>query len=183
MENFLDEYGYLALMIGTFLEGETVILIASSLIHQGYFGFTGTVFFAFLGSFISDWLYYIIGRANGRFFIDKRPRLQEKLRIVQKFYNTHKILILISYRFLYGFRVIIPLMIGVNNTNALEYLFYSIVCGLAWASVVTVSGYLIGLFLNLNAQSVEENLVLIILGFGTFGLLVGYTIKRLVFKV
>jgi hypothetical protein len=37
MEEFLDQYGYLALTIGTFFEGETAILVASSLIHRVIF--------------------------------------------------------------------------------------------------------------------------------------------------
>ena len=56
MEKFLDEYGYIALMIGTFFEGETAILVASSLIHRGLFEGPYTVLFGFTGSFISDWL-------------------------------------------------------------------------------------------------------------------------------
>lgn len=48
-------------MIGSFLEGETSILVASSLIHRGVFEGLYTVMFAFGGSFISDWLYFLIG--------------------------------------------------------------------------------------------------------------------------
>jgi membrane protein DedA with SNARE-associated domain len=56
MEKFLDQYGYIALLIGTFMEGETAILMASSLIYKGLFNFPFTVLAAFSGSFISDWI-------------------------------------------------------------------------------------------------------------------------------
>jgi membrane protein DedA with SNARE-associated domain len=69
MEPFLEQYGYMALLVGTFFEGETAILVASSLIHDGLFNGPLTVFFGFAGSFISDWLYYFIGRLNGKYFI------------------------------------------------------------------------------------------------------------------
>ena len=37
LQPLLDQYGYLALLVGTFFEGETAILLASSLIPQQIF--------------------------------------------------------------------------------------------------------------------------------------------------
>jgi membrane protein DedA with SNARE-associated domain len=94
MEEFLLQYGYIALSIGTFLEGETAILVASSLVHSGFFQGPYTVIFGFFGSFVSDWLYFIIGRLNGKFFVDKRPKLKAKLAPVEKFFKTNRLQIL-----------------------------------------------------------------------------------------
>jgi membrane protein DedA with SNARE-associated domain len=182
VEEFLDQYGYIALLIGTFFEGETAILVASSLIYHGIFETPTTIFFGFAGSFISDWLYYIIGRLNGKYFIDKRPKLKSKLLPVQHFFETHKLQILFSYRFLYGFRVIIPIIIGMSSIKPLQFLGYSIVSGLMWATTVSLLGYSVGRFLDLKTSFFEENIYLIVLGFATFGLILGYIIKRVTFK-
>lgn len=182
MEEFLDKYGYIALLVGTFFEGETAILVASSLVHKGLFEGPYTMLFGFAGSFISDWLYYLIGRLNGRYFVDRKPALKERFRPVQHFFLTHKIQILLCYRFLYGFRVLIPVVIGMSNVRPLQFLGYSIFSGLAWATTVSTVGYFIGRFLNITTDVFEENLLLIVLGFAGFGLLVGYLVKRLAFK-
>jgi len=182
VEEFLDQYGYLALSIGTFFEGETAILVASSLIHRGLFEGPYTVFFGFVGSFISDWLYYFVGRLNGKYFIEKRPSLKARVAPVQAFFELHQLQILLSYRFLYGFRVIIPLIIGMSAIKPLQYLFYTIVSGLIWASTVSTTGYLIGRFLNIESSAFEENILVIVLAFACFGLLMGYTIKHFAFK-
>ncbi|HPM30581.1 MAG TPA: DedA family protein [Chryseolinea sp.] len=182
MEDFLDQYGYIALLIGTFFEGETSILVASSLIHRGVFDGSYTVFFGFVGSFISDWLYYIIGRLNGKYFIEKRPALKSRLRPMQHFFNKHHLQILFSYRFLYGFRVIIPLIIGMSEIKPLQYLFYSVVSGLIWATTVTTIGYSVGRFLNLKTSVFEENILYIVMGFALFGLLIGYAVKKFTFS-
>ncbi len=179
MEKFLDQYGYIALLIGTFMEGETAILIASSLIYKGLFNFPFTVLAAFSGSFISDWIYYLIGRLNGKYFLAKRPKLSEKVKPVTDFFHRHKFQILFSYRFLYGFRIVIPLVIGMSGLRPLQYLFYSIVTGLLWATTVSTTGYWIGRLLELRVQSFEENILFIMVGFGTFGMLLGYTIKHI----
>lgn len=178
MEEFLHQYGYLALIAGTFLEGETAILVASSLVYSGVFGGAETVFFAFFGSFVSDWLYYLIGRFNGTYFVDRRPSLKLKMEPARRFFEHHRVQILLSYRFLYGLRAVLPVMIGLTGVRPLTFLGYSVVAGMLWASMVSAAGYYAGVFFQLTPQSFEENGLFVILGFGTFGVLVGLIIKR-----
>lgn len=178
MQPFLEQYGYLALLIGTFFEGETAILVASSLIHQGLFDWPPTVIFGFAGSFISDWLYYFIGRLNGKYFIDRRPKLKAKLEPVESLFRKYQLQILFSYRFLYGFRVILPIVIGMSHIRPAQFLFYSVFSGLIWATTVSTVGYLIGRFFNLQTSVFEENILLIVLGFACFGMLMGYVMKH-----
>lgn len=182
MEDFLDSYGYIALMVGTFFEGETAILVASSLVHRGLFEGPYTVLFAFAGSFMSDWLYYLIGTLNGKYFIAKRPKLQERFRPVQKFFIQHKFQILLSYRFLYGFRILIPLVIGMSNIRPAQFLLFSVISGLLWATTVSTVGYFMGRFLNLTTAVFEENIIFIVVGFALFGLLVGFGMKQFASK-
>lgn len=178
MEDFLNHYGYIALLVGTFFEGETAMLVASSLIHSGIFDIPWTILVGFGGSFISDWVYYLVGRLNGKYFIERRPALKAKVKPLQDFFHRHKIQILFSYRFLYGFRVIIPVIIGMSGLKPQHYLVYSVVSGLIWASVVNSIGYFIGYFLEIKTNTYEENIGYIVLGFALFGLLLGYIIKH-----
>jgi membrane protein DedA with SNARE-associated domain len=178
VEEFLNQYGYLALLFGTFMEGETAILMASSLIYRGVFDFPLTVIAAFMGSFVSDWIYYLIGRLNGKYFLAKRPKLNTKVKPVTDFFHQHKYQILFSYRFLYGFRILIPVVIGMSGLRPLSFLFYSTVTGLLWATTVSTTGYWIGRLLELRVQSFEDNILFIVLGFGSLGLLIGYIIKH-----
>lgn len=182
MQYFLDQYGYIALAIGTFFEGETAILIASSLVHKGVFELPYTVFFGFFGSFVSDWIYYLVGRLNGKYFVDRKPKLKEMVSPVTNLFNKYQLQVLLSYRFLYGFRIIIPVVIGMSGFPPARYLFYTMIAGLFWASVVSTLGYAVGAFLELEASSFEKNFLYVVLGFATFGLLVGYSVRRLISK-
>ncbi|HYC86260.1 MAG TPA: DedA family protein [Chryseosolibacter sp.] len=179
MEEVLDNYRYLALAVGTFFEGETAILLASSLIHKGLFGGLPTVLFAFAGSFVSDWLYYLIGRVNGKLFLERRPALQARVEPVTAFFAQNQLQILLSYRFLYGFRVIIPLIIGMSGLRPSQYLFYTIFSGLIWASSVTLLGYTVGQMFGVTTEVIQKNLPLVILVFSALGLSLGFMIKRL----
>jgi membrane protein DedA with SNARE-associated domain len=182
VEDFLDQYGYIALFFGTFLEGETAILVASSLIHPGIFEMPYTILAGFGGSFISDWIYYIIGRLNGKYFVDKRPRLKNMVQPVRNFFEHHKLQLLLSYRFLYGFRIVIPLVIGMSSVKPAVFLLYSIISGVLWASIVSLSGFLIGRFFDVKTSVVEENFLLIIGFFMITGLFIGYFVKKATMK-
>lgn len=179
MEQFLDQYGYLALLVGTFLEGETAILIASSLIHAGLFEVPWTVLVAFMGSFISDWIYYLIGRLNGKYFIDRRPKLKKRVEPVTTFFQRHQVKVLFTYRFLYGLRIIIPLVIGMSGIKPMRYLVYSIIAGLFWASCVSTVGYLAGRFFEIETSIFEDNIIFVVAGFASLGLLIGLAVQQL----
>ncbi len=180
MQQFLDQYGYLALLVGTFFEGETAILIASSLIHKGFFEFPFTVFFAFSGSFISDWIYYLIGRLNGKYFIERKPKLKALVAPVTNLFQRYQLQLLLSYRFLYGFRVIIPVVFGMSGLAPARYLLFTIISGVFWATVVSTVGYFVGSIFQLDTSSFENNFAFVVIGFTTFGLLIGYIVKRII---
>ena len=63
-----------------------------------------------------------------------------------------------------------------------QFLVYSVVSGLTWALIVSTTGYLVGRFLNLSAAIFEENILLLMLGFATFGVIMGFIVKRFAFK-
>ncbi len=182
LETLIDEYRYLALMVGTFFEGETAILLASSLIYKGFFSGPYTVIFAFAGSFVSDWIYYLIGKLNGKLFLERRPKLQAKVFPITNFFQKNRMQILLTYRFLYGFRVVIPLAVGMSGIRLKTYLFYTIFSGLIWASTVSLIGYVVGRAFEVTTSGIKENLPMIIAGFACFGIVLGFLIQKLVTK-
>jgi membrane protein DedA with SNARE-associated domain len=182
MQDFLNQYGYLALIIGTFLEGEVAILIASSLVSNGIFQLHYTILFAFSGSFISDWLYYLIGRFNGKYFVERNETAKRWATPVTNLFNQYQLPVLLSYRFLYGFRIVIPVVIGMSGLRPLQFLVYSVVAGLLWASVVSITGYYIGSIFQIDAVSLQQNFLFVVLGFATFGAAIGFTVRLLVAK-
>ena len=182
MEELIDRFGYFALAIGTFFEGETSLLLASSLTSSGAFKLHYVVFFGFLGSLVSDWFYFLIGRFNGKYFIEKRPALKAKLVPVGSFFEKNRFQVLMSYRFLYGFRIVIPLMIGMTNIKPIQFLGFSFAAGLTWATFVCSIGYFIGFYFSLDQQFFINNLWLMIVGFASFGLLVGFVVNKIAAK-
>ena len=73
MTALLNHYGYLAVLAGTFLEGETVLLVAGALAREGYMSLFWVGLSAFMGGLGSDQLMFALGRRYGPAFLAKRP--------------------------------------------------------------------------------------------------------------
>ena len=73
LEILVSAYGYPALFIGTFLEGETILVIAGFLAHRGYLELPWVIVIAFLGTFSGDQFYFWLGRTKGVRFLTRRP--------------------------------------------------------------------------------------------------------------
>ena len=66
LQQFLQEFGYFALFLGTFFEGETILVLAGFLAFRGYMDLKLVMIVAFLGSYAGDQLWYFLGRKHGR---------------------------------------------------------------------------------------------------------------------
>ena len=57
LQSIIENYGYAAIFIGTFLEGETVLVLAGMAAHRGYLVLTWVITAAFLGRLCGDQLF------------------------------------------------------------------------------------------------------------------------------
>ena len=65
LQQFLQDFGYFALFLGTFFEGETILVLAGFLAFRGYMQLEYVVAVAFMGSYAGDQLWYFLGRRHG----------------------------------------------------------------------------------------------------------------------
>ena len=143
-EYILSTYGYIALLIGTFLEGETILVAAGFLAHRGYLELPWVIFFAVMGAVAGDQLYFFLGRAKGMDFIESRPRWQTKSAQMFALLQTHQIPVIIGFRFLYGIRTVTPFIIGASGINPIRFIILDSIGAGAWAIAVGTLGYLFG---------------------------------------
>ena len=149
LEYIVTHYGYIAVVLGTFLEGETILIIAGFLAHRGYLELPYVISAAFIGTLIGDQLYFYIGRIKGKQFIEKRPHWQARTQRVFKLLDKHQTVLILGFRFLYGIRTVTPFVLGSAGISPVRYLFLNI-CGAAvWAITLGVAGYYFGHALEL----------------------------------
>jgi membrane protein DedA with SNARE-associated domain len=144
MEEVIDRFGYLAVFVGTFLEGETVLGLAGVAAAHGYLSYAGIVAVAILGGFLGDQLCFFVGRRYGNRILARFPRLAAKAPRVQDLLRRWDAPAVIVLRFLYGLRVAGPIVIGTCGISPWRLAFFNFIGVLLWAPLVAGIGYLAG---------------------------------------
>ncbi|EHI2304965.1 DedA family protein [Salmonella enterica] len=144
INTLITHYGYAALVIGSMAEGETVTLLGGVVAHQGLLKFPLVAAAVALGGMMGDQLLYLLGRCYGGKILRRFPRYHTKIRRAQKMIQRHPYLFVIGTRFMYGFRVVGPLLIGASRLPPKIFLPLNIVGALIWALLFTTLGYLGG---------------------------------------
>ena len=65
LAHFIATYGYLAVFVGTLLEGETVLVLGGFAAHRGHLSLPVVMVVAFAGSLLGDQTMFWIGHAYG----------------------------------------------------------------------------------------------------------------------
>mgnify|MGYP001810373703 CR=1 FL=1 len=149
LDLILTQYGYLlypTILVWTFVEGETVVLIAGIIASEGSYNITVELIavFAFAGSFAGDQLYYYIGRRYGTPLLNRWPTLGAKIDWAFQLVKTHPTLFILSFRFIYGVRNIAPFVIGIAGISRIRYLALNAVAAVLWAHSFAWGGYFLG---------------------------------------
>jgi membrane protein DedA with SNARE-associated domain len=97
-----------------------------------------------LGGMIGDQLLYLVGRRFGGRILRRFASQKARIRKAQRMIQHRPWLFVIGTRFMYGFRVIGPLLIGASRLPPRIFLPLNIVGALVWALLFTTIGYLGG---------------------------------------
>jgi membrane protein DedA with SNARE-associated domain len=168
LREYLELHGYWILFVGTLLEGETVLIMAGFLAFGGYLHITGVIATAFAGSFLGDQFYFYLGRFKGKGLLRRFHSIARKFREALRLIEKYGSLVAFISRYTYGFRIVLPIILGITTLPARTFLWINLISALSWAIVFSLAGYLFGksasLFLD-DMNKYEHYLMLALLGF------------------
>ncbi len=144
LETLASTYGYAAIALGAFFEGETVLVLGGLAACQGYLVLPGVCAAAFLSTLGADLLWFHLGRAKGTALLEKRPAWKTRSEKLFARIRRHQNLVLLSFRFLYGLRTLAPLALGATGISRRRFLLLDLVGAGTWAAAYAALGYLFG---------------------------------------
>ncbi|SCB97634.1 DedA family protein [Kosakonia oryziphila] len=166
INELISQYGYAALVIGSIAEGETITLLGGVAAHQGLLHFPLVVISVALGGMFGDQLLYLLGRRYGMKILRRFSRHRDKIHQAQTLIRRHPYLFVIGSRFMYGFRIVGPLLIGTSHLRPKIFLPLNILGAIVWALLFTTLGYVggevIGPWLHQFDQHVKRWIWLVI---------------------
>jgi membrane protein DedA with SNARE-associated domain len=148
LEELITTYGYLAVLLGTFLEGEAVLIIGGLAVQLGFLQLPWVIAAAFAGTVAGDQLYYYLGRRHGRSVLLWCPAWRSRISKVRRFMARYHVWVVVGYRFVYGIRTITPFVIGLSRVPTARFVVLNMLSTLVWATGVGLTGYAFGLALE-----------------------------------
>lgn len=136
--------GYLAVFLGAFLEGESVVFLAGLAAQHGYLSLPAVIAIAGTAAFLGDQCFFFVGRRYGNRLLERFPRLAARAPRVQAMLRRRDVLAIILVRFAYGIRTAGPIVIGSCGIPAWRVALFNFIGVLLWAPLVAGLGYFAG---------------------------------------
>jgi membrane protein DedA with SNARE-associated domain len=147
---------YLGLCGGILLEGESFLLAASISAHYGYMNIYIIIALTIICTQISDWFWFLTGRKGGYTLIQKRPKIQKRIEFIYRFIDKYPYQVLFFYRFLYGFRSIMPLVLGTSRVKTRHFLIFGLTGTFVWSIQFALLGYYFGSVIQAHLQTIKK---------------------------
>ena len=140
----LPKYGYLAVLIAAFWEGEAVLIAAGTLCGAGYLDWRLTILAAAIGGSAGDQIYFYAAHERAARLVQKSKRLRKVYPRVSKFVLKHGTIAVLLSRFAAGLRITIPLVCATVAMPPRKYSSLNLLSALCWASVWVAISYQFG---------------------------------------
>jgi len=144
------------LFAGTFLEGEAILIFAGFLAFQGYLNVYAVILSAFAGSFLGDQFYFHMGRLKGAALLKLFTSIARKFRKALRLIERYGSFIAFISRYTYGFRILLPIVLGMTNLSSRRFLVLNLASALSWAIVFSLAGFLFGKGAELFVADLEK---------------------------
>ena len=145
IHRLIEQYGLVAVFLGCVAEGESAAILGGFFAHQHLFILWQAFVAAFLGAFVGDTFFFILGRrfAGHRFVarLRKRPGFGHAYRLVR----AHPNIFVLSNRYIYGMRLVGGIAAGLSGIAVPRFVALNAVSALAWAAIFCGIGYIFGL--------------------------------------
>lgn len=157
LETIIVQFGYPALIIGLFLEGETMLVLGAFMAHRGYLSLPWVILIGCLVPFASDQFFFWMGRLKGNQFLETRPAWKPHVEKAKSLLGWNTTLLFLGVRFMYGLRTVLPFVIGMAKFDPKKFVTLNLIGAFLWALTFGLAGQLIGRLMADVFEDVKEH--------------------------
>jgi len=169
-ETLLHHFGYLAVFLGTFLEGETILVLAGFLASRGNLSVYLTLGVAASGAWIGHVFWFWLGRTHGSRLVRRFPGFERQIGRSLDLIERYGATAIFLTQYLYGLRIASAVVFGLSRIRQRTFLIVQAISCLIWACLIGLLGYFFGRAVERmlgEAEEIEKWAILFILLVGT----------------
>jgi len=147
LRNILSEYGIVAVFAGTFLEGESVLVVAGAMASQQFLNPLSVWIAAAAGAWSGHIAWFIVGRFIGKKPVERfalKRGLFQKLNLVNSYIEKNRTKAVVLLQYLYGVRIIGAISFGISEIKLLWFAAAQAVNCIVWAILIGSAGFFFG---------------------------------------
>jgi len=142
LAGFIGAHQALLIFLGSFFFGDTVILSFSVLMAHSVVSPLKLFVFGFLGTIISDSIWYALGnRLNRTDYVRKKKHLISKIRALT---GKNPFMVLLFAKFMYGTRIMFIIYLSMRKTSFWKFLAYNSAGTVIWLLSLMAIGWMAG---------------------------------------
>ena len=142
--SLLINWGYLAIMLGVFIEGEIFLIMVGIATATALFSYPLAILAATFAAILHDNSLFIFSKLMGKKIFEKKAAWHYKAQKSLKILDKYESLAILSIRFLYGLRTITLLMVGLGKVNRIKFICLDSISSFIWSVIYISLGYLFG---------------------------------------
>lgn len=178
MQSLFETCGYIATFLGTFMEGEILLLTAVLSAKMGYVNYFGAMVAAFLGAYIRDWTVFVLVKKQGKKLLAKKPKLQAKLDKASTWFEKRPLFFLSFYRLMYGFSTAILMLSGLKGVSYIRFGIHSAISTFLWVAIFGGLGFFCADLMLENLHFLSDHKLEVIAVLLVLGLAYWFFVKR-----
>jgi len=170
-QQFVEQFGYWAVFIWTFIEGESVFIAAAALAAAGMLEPWKVIIVAALGAFAGHLAFFALGRWRGMSLINSVPFLKKhypKANLILDHYAHWSVFI---FQYLYGTRLVAAILFGCSSIAFWRFFLLQIINCITWSMLIYAIGHLLGMAgLAILHRFGAAGLIIVLVGAAAIGL-------------
>jgi len=144
-QQFVEQYGYWAVFMWTFIEGESVFIAAAALAAAGLLTPWKVIVVAACGAYVGHIVFFAIGRWKGIAVIEAVPFLKRHYAKANKVLDRYAHWSIFIFQYLYGTRLVAAILFGCSSIGFVRFALLQIVNCITWAMIIYAVGHLLGI--------------------------------------
>lgn len=153
MEEFIQDWGYIALFLYTFGGGFVGLAIAGALSYSGDLNIYISVIVAAISNFVGSQFLFFLARKNKTYAKDIMKKYGRKVALTHIIMKKYGSFVIFIQKYIYGVKTLVPLAIGLTKYSLIKFTIFNAFASVIWACIIGYISFIAGKFL----LSLSEN--------------------------
>ncbi|HKM18568.1 MAG TPA: DedA family protein [Aliarcobacter sp.] len=147
MEQFIQDWGYIALFLYSFGGGFLALAIAGAFSFDGTLNIYITVMVAAVANIVGSQFLFFMAKNNKNYAQNMMNNHKRKVALVQLLFRKYGFFVIIIQKYIYGIKTLVPLVMGLSDYSAFKFTLINSIASILWAFVIGYASYIAGSFL------------------------------------